>query len=39
VKSVKASEFMSSDEFTGKLDVLYVLRAFEKGADGVMVAG
>ena len=24
---------------TGKLDVLYVLRAFEKGADGVMVAG
>ena len=25
--------------FTGKLDVLYVLRAFENGADGVMVAG
>jgi F420-non-reducing hydrogenase iron-sulfur subunit len=24
---------------TGKLDVLYVLRAFEEGADGVMVAG
>lgn len=24
---------------TGKLDVLYVLRGFEKGADGVMVAG
>ena len=24
---------------TGKLDVLYVLRAFEKGADGVLVAG
>ena len=24
---------------TGKLDVLYVLRAFEDGADGVMVAG
>ena len=24
---------------TGKLDVLYVLRAFENGADGVMVAG
>jgi coenzyme F420-reducing hydrogenase delta subunit len=24
---------------TGKLDVLYLLRAFEEGADGVMVAG
>jgi coenzyme F420-reducing hydrogenase delta subunit len=24
---------------TGKLDVLYVLRAFEDGADGVLVAG
>ncbi len=24
---------------TGKLDVLYVLRAFERGADGVFVAG
>ena len=24
---------------TGKLDPLYVLRAFEDGADGVMVAG
>jgi coenzyme F420-reducing hydrogenase delta subunit len=24
---------------TGKIDVLYVLRAFENGADGVMVAG
>jgi len=24
---------------TGKLDILYVLRAFEDGADGVMVAG
>jgi F420-non-reducing hydrogenase iron-sulfur subunit len=24
---------------SGKLDVLYVLRAFEAGADGVMVAG
>jgi F420-non-reducing hydrogenase iron-sulfur subunit len=24
---------------TGKLDVLYVLRAFEEGADGVLVAG
>ena len=24
---------------TGKLDVLYVLRAFENGADGAMVAG
>ena len=24
---------------TGKLDVVYVLRAFEDGADGVMVAG
>jgi len=24
---------------TGKLDVLYLLRAFEDGIDGVMVAG
>jgi coenzyme F420-reducing hydrogenase delta subunit len=24
---------------TGKLDTLYVLRAFEDGADGVLVAG
>ena len=24
---------------SGKLDVLYLLRAFEDGADGVMVAG
>jgi F420-non-reducing hydrogenase iron-sulfur subunit len=24
---------------TGKLDVTYVLRAFEDGADGVLVAG
>jgi coenzyme F420-reducing hydrogenase delta subunit len=24
---------------TGRLDVLHVLRAFEDGADGVMVAG
>lgn len=24
---------------TGKLDVLYVLKAFENGADGIMVAG
>jgi len=24
---------------SGKLDLLYVLRAFEDGADGVMVAG
>ena len=24
---------------SGKLDVLYVLRAFEDGADGIMVAG
>ena len=24
---------------SGKFDVLYVLRAFEDGADGVMVAG
>jgi len=24
---------------TGKLDVLHVLKAFEEGADGVMVAG
>ena len=25
--------------WTGKLDVLYVQRAFEDGADGVLVAG
>lgn len=24
---------------TGKIDVLMVLRAFEEGADGIMVAG
>jgi coenzyme F420-reducing hydrogenase delta subunit len=24
---------------TGKIDTLYLLRAFEDGADGVMVAG
>jgi F420-non-reducing hydrogenase iron-sulfur subunit len=24
---------------TGKLDVLYLLKAFERGADGVLVAG
>lgn len=24
---------------SGKLDALYVLRAFERGADGVLVAG
>jgi F420-non-reducing hydrogenase iron-sulfur subunit len=24
---------------TGKLDILHVLKAFEAGADGVMVAG
>ncbi len=24
---------------TGKLDILYIMRAFEKGADGVFVAG
>ncbi|MDI6787301.1 MAG: hydrogenase iron-sulfur subunit [Planctomycetota bacterium] len=24
---------------TGKLDVLYLLKAFEKGADGIIVAG
>jgi len=24
---------------SGKLDILYVLRAFEKGADGIFVAG
>ena len=24
---------------TGKVDVLYLLRAFERGADGVLVAG
>jgi len=24
---------------TGKVDVLYLLRAFERGADGVIVAG
>jgi len=33
--SVKVIELPCS----GKLDVLYVLRAFEDGADGVMVAG
>ncbi len=33
--SVKIIELPCSD----KLDVLYVLRAFEDGADGVMVAG
>jgi coenzyme F420-reducing hydrogenase delta subunit len=33
--SIKVIELPCS----GKLDVLYVLRAFEKGADGVMVAG
>ena len=33
--SVKVGELPCS----GKLDVLYVLRAFEDGADGVMVAG
>ena len=34
-KSVKVIELPC----TGKLDVLYVLKAFEDGADGVMVAG
>jgi len=24
---------------TGKLDILYALKAFESGADGIMVAG
>lgn len=24
---------------TGKLDILYVLKAFESGADGILVAG
>jgi len=24
---------------TGKLDILYLLKAFERGADGVIVAG
>ena len=24
---------------TGKVDILYLLRAFERGADGVLVAG
>jgi len=24
---------------TGKVDVLYLLRTFEKGADGILVAG
>ncbi|MBN1146107.1 MAG: hydrogenase iron-sulfur subunit [Anaerolineales bacterium] len=33
--SVKVIELPCS----GKLDVLYVLRAFEDGADGVMVMG
>jgi coenzyme F420-reducing hydrogenase delta subunit len=33
--SVKVIELPCS----GKLDVLYVLHAFEEGADGVMVAG
>lgn len=33
--SVKVIELPCSD----KLDVLYVLRAFEDGADGVLVAG
>ncbi len=33
--SVKIVELPCS----GKLDILYVLRAFEDGADGVMVAG
>jgi coenzyme F420-reducing hydrogenase delta subunit len=34
-QSIKVIELPCS----GKLDVLYVLRAFEDGADGVMVAG
>jgi coenzyme F420-reducing hydrogenase delta subunit len=33
--SIKVIELPCS----GKLDVLYVLRAFEDGADGVIVAG
>ena len=33
--SIKVVELPCS----GKLDVLYVLRAFEDGADGIMVAG
>ena len=33
--SIKVIELPCS----GKLDALYVLRAFEDGADGVMVAG
>jgi len=33
--SIKVVELPCS----GKLDVLYVLRAFEAGADGVLVAG
>jgi F420-non-reducing hydrogenase iron-sulfur subunit len=33
--SIKVVELPCS----GKLDVVYVLRAFEDGADGVMVAG
>jgi coenzyme F420-reducing hydrogenase delta subunit len=33
--SIKVIELPCS----GKLDVLYVLRSFENGADGVMVAG
>jgi len=33
--SIKVIELPCS----GKLDVLYVLRAFEDGADGVLVAG
>ena len=34
-QSIKVIELPCS----GKLDVLYVLRAFEDGADGVMVSG
>jgi coenzyme F420-reducing hydrogenase delta subunit len=34
-QSIKVIELPCS----GKLDVLYVLRAFEDGADGVIVAG
>jgi coenzyme F420-reducing hydrogenase delta subunit len=34
-QSIKVIELPCS----GKLDVIYVLRAFEDGADGVMVAG
>lgn len=33
--SIKVVELPCS----GKLDVMYVLRSFEDGADGVMVAG